>query len=241
MDDAYDITLSSPEDVPDYGHTIDITTKDGRDVVIEFPRYISYDVLDNTIIFKYSNKDILGDIHKMEKHIQELIYDNQTEWLDCHLTKMDIKSLTESPIKESDGYFTISCELTDDLLTGILSENRPVAHTIALDHILCKPNSFSIRYKLLSIIREIPEIRFQDKSQGSHDTVKEINIEPPSDSEILQLSTPSDIYKQMYKTEKSKAKEYRRSAIEAYLRAKDIKMRYIAKDIDISDDSDDEP
>jgi predicted secreted protein len=93
----------------------------------------------------------------------------------------------------------------------------------------------------LSIIREIPEIRFQDKSQGSHDNVKEINIEPPSDSEILQLSTPSDIYKQMYKTEKSKAKEYRRSAIEAYLRAKDIKMRYIAKDIDMSDDSDDEP
>jgi hypothetical protein len=44
----------------------------------------------------------------------------------------------------------------------------------------------------------------------------------------------------MYKTEKARAKEYRRSAIESYLKAKDIKMRYITKDIDISDDSGDE-
>ena len=245
MDYPDNIILSQPEDVPGYGHKIDITTTDNRDVIIEFPQAVSYDIMDNTIIFEYKNGDILGNIHKLEKTIQGLIYDNQSEWLDCHLTKMDIKSLTESPIKESDTFFTISCSITDELLNCILSETRPFPHNIVLDHIVCKPDSFSIRYKLLSIIREIPEIRFQNKNvvippTGSQYNVEEINIEVPNGNDVLQLSTPTDIYKQMYKTEKAKAKEYRRSAIESYLKAKDIKMRYITKDIDKSDDSGDE-
>jgi len=239
------ITLKPPEYIDGYGHIIKILNENGMDVILEFPPYISYDISDNNITFKHNHSPNIGHINKLENTVQALIYENQSEWLDCHLTRNDIKSLTVSPIKENDAFFNITCSLTGDILTNILSELRPFSHKISIDHILCKSDSFTIIYKLLSIIREVPEIRFQNKN--SHENkegpcdIEEFDIDIPNDDDAITLSTPIDIYKEMYRKEKIKAKEYRRSAIEAYLKAKDIKMRYITKDIDISDDSDEDP
>uniref|UniRef100_A0A6C0BU23 Uncharacterized protein n=1 Tax=viral metagenome TaxID=1070528 RepID=A0A6C0BU23_9ZZZZ len=247
MDKCDSITLSAPYEVEGYGCIIDVRMNQTDKVLIALPSYISYDIAgDDYIIFKY-NKDSIEDVVNVEKIIQKKIYENQDEWLDQHLTKNDIRLLTQSSIREFGSYFTISCRMSQEIYDIVSSENRPFSPEISIDHILCKSDSFSIKCVLSRIIRNLPELRFHNVGKEEDIPVaslsselEEVTIDEPNQSETVKLTNPTEIYKQLYKKEKKKAKEYRRQAIDAYLKAKDIKMRYMVTDIDISDDSDDE-
>ena len=54
--------------------------------------------------------------------------------------------------------------------------------------------------------------------------------------DTLKLRKPSDVYHEIYKEARRKAKEAKHKAIQAYLEAKNIKDTYSLNDLDSSED-----
>jgi len=59
-----------------------------------------------------------------------------------------------------------------------------------------------------------------------------------SDLETMTLKKPNQVYYEIYKTARNKAKEAKKQAIIAFLEAKNIKKTYMLEDLDDSEDSD---
>jgi len=68
----------------------------------------------------------------------------------------------------------------------------------------------------------------------------DLNLDKVSDSEPLQIKPRTDVYYEMYKEAKRKARMARNLALSAYMEAKQIKDTYKLEDITDSDDSDTE-
>jgi hypothetical protein len=66
--------------------------------------------------------------------------------------------------------------------------------------------------------------------------LEEINLEPDDSSESITLKKPNEVYYEIYRTARQKAKHMRQVAVEAYLEAKEIKSQYMLSDIDDSED-----
>jgi hypothetical protein len=56
----------------------------------------------------------------------------------------------------------------------------------------------------------------------------------------IKLKKPNEVYWEIYKIAKQKAKQHKKAAISAYLEAKNIKKTYLLEDMDNSDSSDNE-
>jgi hypothetical protein len=63
--------------------------------------------------------------------------------------------------------------------------------------------------------------------------IDEINVE--NDLETITLKKPNEVYFELYKEARTKAKEAKRAAIIAYLEAKNIKKTYMLDDLNDSD------
>ncbi len=72
--------------------------------------------------------------------------------------------------------------------------------------------------------------------------LEEINLEDSGlqNLEQLTLKKPKDIYYEMYKEAKNKATQLRKEALEAFLKAKQIKNKYSLEETDDEDDSEDD-
>ena len=68
------------------------------------------------------------------------------------------------------------------------------------------------------------------------------NVQENLSYNSISLKKPNDIYYELYNTALTKAKNIRKNALEAFLYAKNIKLKYNLDDIDDIDDidSDDE-
>ena len=66
----------------------------------------------------------------------------------------------------------------------------------------------------------------------------EINLVPPEDGDTIRLKKPNEVYLEIYKAARRKAKEAKVKAIQAYLEAKRIKTHYLLEEIESSDDDD---
>ena len=69
---------------------------------------------------------------------------------------------------------------------------------------------------------------------------EETNEHSGKDLETMTLKKPNQVYYEIYKIARKKAKEARKTAIEAYLEAKNIKKIYMLDDIDESSEEDEE-
>ena len=84
-----------------------------------------------------------------------------------------------------------------------------------------------------------PHIEFNDTWMqyiGYHDGKKHDEFVMPEDKETVQLKKPDEVYLEIYKEVKRRAKEAKKRAIEAYLEAKRIKSLYLLDEIESSDD-----
>ena len=70
--------------------------------------------------------------------------------------------------------------------------------------------------------------------------INEVDIAIPVENEIISLKKPEDVYLNIYKAAKKKAKEAKAIAIKAYLEAKRIKKIYLLDEIDTSGSDTDE-
>ena len=67
--------------------------------------------------------------------------------------------------------------------------------------------------------------------------LQEVNLEV-DDAEPITLKKPNEVYYEIYKAARKKAKTMRRAAIEAFLEARNIKTKFMLEDLDDSDDDD---
>ena len=70
--------------------------------------------------------------------------------------------------------------------------------------------------------------------------LEEINIIPLEDLETITLKKPNQVYYEIYKIAREKAKKAKKDAIVAFLEAKNIKKTYMLDDLDESDEDDDD-
>jgi hypothetical protein len=68
--------------------------------------------------------------------------------------------------------------------------------------------------------------------------IEEINIDYNDISDTINLKNPNEVYYEIYKKARDKAKQYRLMTMEAYLNAKQIKTKYMLYDMDDSEDED---
>jgi len=65
----------------------------------------------------------------------------------------------------------------------------------------------------------------------------EVNFDDIDNLETIQLKKPNQVYYEIYKEARKKAKEAKKNAMIAFLEAKNIKKTYMLEDLDDSDDS----
>ena len=70
--------------------------------------------------------------------------------------------------------------------------------------------------------------------------ISEIKLEIPNDKSKVELKKPNEVYLEIYKKAREKAKEARLVAIKAYLTAKEIKKQYLLDEIELSEDESDD-
>lgn len=88
----------------------------------------------------------------------------------------------------------------------------------------------------LQVKEEIKEMELEE-SNDLEDVSEKINT---TNDEIIKLKNPNEVYMEIYKIAKQKAKQHKKAAISAYLEAKKIKNTYLLEDLENSEDSSDE-
>jgi hypothetical protein len=87
----------------------------------------------------------------------------------------------------------------------------------------------------ISLDLEIEDLNI-DKNEEDNDGLKEFNLDLKLDSlETLQLKKPNQVYFELYKEARNKAKNAKKNAILAYLEAKNIKKTYLIENVNDSD------
>lgn len=78
----------------------------------------------------------------------------------------------------------------------------------------------------------------QDVEVEQEDGLDVVNISYETTDESIKLRNPNEVYYEIYKAAREKAKRAKKMAVEAYLEAKNIKTKYMLDDLDESDDDD---
>jgi hypothetical protein len=81
----------------------------------------------------------------------------------------------------------------------------------------------------------LPEPFIKEKTIDGMEEI-EFHLEELPESETLQLKERNDVYYELYKEAKRKAKIARDFAISAYLEAKEIKNKYMLEELEDSDE-----
>jgi hypothetical protein len=86
---------------------------------------------------------------------------------------------------------------------------------------------------------EEDNIHLEMEELGETDPLKEVDISPTNNLETMQLKKPNEVYYEIYKQARRKAKEAKKTAILAYLEARNIKKTYMLDDGENSDSDND--
>ena len=119
-----------------------------------------------------------------------------------------------SEVEKSDMKDESANEENNEILSSIKVEDKPLENLDTLEQ-----------------ISEVVEKNIPD--------IEEVEITLDDTDEVLNLKRPNEVYYEIYKNAREKAKHMRKVAIEAFLEAKDIKTKYMLDDMDDSDEDED--
>ncbi len=77
-----------------------------------------------------------------------------------------------------------------------------------------------------------------DVERGEKNNIEEIELDMTDNKETINLKQPSEVYYEIYKAAKKKAKHMRQVALDAYMDAQQIKAKFSLDDLEETDDSD---
>jgi len=162
-------------------------------------------------------KDILSDDHAT----LEVEESNETEHVVDETTDT-ITPLEAVEVKEEISVENIDTEESDkDKVTTDLSQN----------------NTSYLEDNLEKVEEKLELVIVQEESLDKNGIMNEIEILPPSENtDIVKLKNPNEVYMEIYKEARRKAKEAKKHAIQSYLEAKRIKSLYLLDEIESSDD-----
>ncbi len=82
----------------------------------------------------------------------------------------------------------------------------------------------------------INEKETRNKDLEKNEELEEFVLEIPKNEGVMNLRDPNEIYLDIYKAAKEKARQAKLAAVKAYLEAKKIKQSYLIDELDTSDD-----
>ena len=89
----------------------------------------------------------------------------------------------------------------------------------------------------LGSLSDLPETFVEETKAVVEKEIQEIQVEA-EDGEAIKLKQPQEVYIEIYRVAKEKAKRLKQAAMEAYLEVKQIKTNYMLDNLDDSDDED---
>lgn len=194
----------------------------------------NYSSLDNNIINE-DNEDINKTIDKQndkqtDKSLEENNTDNNTDNNTTDITEYILNDIIEnSNNNETLGIVTNNTIDNENNDTETIDNNEQNNNQLELNEMELNET-------------ELNETNFNELELNEI----ELNIEELTDSNTLEtiptlkLKQPNEVYYDLYKKAKNKAKEAKKLAIQSYLEAKKIKETYLLDNIDFSDDEEDE-
>lgn len=149
---------------------------------------------------------------------------------------LDIDTVDTEPnvITSNNNFATVEeVDIDIDKAEKDLSENEGQTHT---------STSISENHHSEEGLEEVTLGDLNDFPEPNKDIAKnamvEVDIELNGGCEAMKLKKPNEVYYEIYKNAKLKAKQMRKAAVEAYLEAKQIKTKYMLDDLDESDEDD---
>ena len=114
--------------------------------------------------------------------------------------------------------------------------------------IAIKEAPIAIKEAPIVYVKQLKEAQFKEtpiqqaKTTLSDDplSLEEISLNYENVSETIILKKPNEVYYEIYKVARTKAKHLRQVAMEAYLEAKEIKTKYMLTDLDDSSSEEEE-
>lgn len=115
------------------------------------------------------------------------------------------------------------------------TETVVTINTVPTD--LSQNNTSRLEDNLEKVEEKLEPAIAQEESLDKNGIMNEIEILPPSENtDIVKLKNPNEVYMEIYKEARRKAKEAKKHAIQSYLEAKRIKSLYLLDEIESSDD-----
>jgi len=167
---------------------------------------------------------------QIEYEVKQMMILNPVDFFEKCVFSTNKSKPSSKDEHENLGISTIKTDLEDPIMQeSILSEintdldlNEDPINDIILEEVVLEKKDLDI-----NVENEEPKSDFC-----------EIDLEVPKDEEVLQLKNRNEVYFEMYREAKKKARLAREFALSAYLEAKRIKNTYL---LDEAFDSDDEP
>ena len=157
----------------------------------------------------------------------------------------------DSSIVSAEPNVNLTIQNSNDILSEKILhdlEKEQPAHNEELEEVSIKePEEEATEYREEEADREEEAHREEEKNDEiieldeKEDNFDIVPIELTFDKENLEtitLKKPNQVYYELYKDAREKAKRAKKEAVLAYLEAKNIKKAYMLEDIDSSDDSD---
>jgi hypothetical protein len=171
-----------------------------------------------------------------KSNVKPLEEDQKTHELKIDNIKLDDKKLDDSNLEEvTQEEILDELEPIDILVEPLVKEDQSL---IKSDEHLIKEDVTLEEKDEENIILDLDFEDLNEDIEENNDELKEvnnINLSLENSLETMQLKKPNQVYFELYKEARKKAKEAKRNAILAYLEAKNIKKTYMLDNLNDSD------
>jgi len=188
----------------------------------------------NKCLIKLNSKKQSGENNELEKNLENKKTETETETDEVVLDKKDVEvevevednrahTITNNLVDKTDN---LENEVVDDLIEDDLIKNEEESQEIITN----KENNVKFM---------VEEKEMEEKPLEKNDDLEEIELNV-NEEEPMRLKEPNEVYLDIYKAAREKAKKAKNEAIKAYLEAKKIKELYMLDVIDSSTDEEEE-
>lgn len=194
----------------------------------------------NKCLIKFNNKSVSGEKNNLEKSLSENLEKTQNE---------NIKNIVDSSEEQEN----VKLEITESNTTEELdTEKNSKEETVLDSNSISEPNKENdeiVKNKenneKNNIEQEIPEEDTTTNDEKENDSLEksdvleefELNLD---NTESIQLKDPTEVYLDIYKKAREKAKKLKLETIKAYLEAKRIKELYMLDNLDSSSEEEED-
>ena len=189
------------------------------------------DSLDSSEVQENNNKEVIVESNTNDDKT-ESVGDktdlNDNENVKIELTELSSNDSSSIHSSENDTIEENVTTVTNDILEDKNNDNEKKVDT----------PSDEIEEKDLSLEIEDLESNEGDKPKGLEEFEVSLETLDVKDDNIVKLRQPNEVYMEIWREARKRAKQARKAAIEAYLEAKNIKSTYMINEIDNSDSED---